>query len=104
MALIEISVAVLHALLQHHGAAHRIDDRGELDEEAIAGGLNNAALVLGNQRIDKLLAMSLERDERPFLIGAHEARIPRHARGKDGSEPQRGAGLSGVRAFLAPAC
>jgi len=97
LALIEISVAVLHALLQHHGAAHRIDDRGELDEEAVA-------LVLGNQRIDKLLAMSLERDERPFLIGAHEARIPRHARGKDGSEPPRGAGLSGVRAFLAPAC
>jgi hypothetical protein len=84
---------VLHALLQHHGAAHRIDDRGEFDEEAVARSLDDAALVLAGQRIDELAAMRLERGESPFLIGAHEARIPRYIRGEDGSEPPRGAGL-----------
>jgi hypothetical protein len=41
-----------------------------LDEKAIACGLDDAALVLGHERIDQLLAMALEGGERPFFVGA----------------------------------
>src|SRR5215472_5711556 len=45
----QIGVAILHALLHDDGAAHRIDDRGELDQHTIAGGLEDAAPVLADQ-------------------------------------------------------
>jgi len=93
LALVDVGIAVFHALLHHDGAAHRIDDRGELDQEAVARSLDNMALVLGDQRIDQLPAMGLERGERPFLVGAHQARVSRHVRGEDGGEPARGARL-----------
>jgi hypothetical protein len=32
--------------------AHRIDDAGKLDQQAVAGGLDDAAAVLGDLRID----------------------------------------------------
>ena len=93
LAFIDVGIAVFHALLHHDGAAHRINDRGELDENAVTRGLDDTALVLGDQRIDELPAMALERGERPFLVGAHEARVSRHVRGEDGGEPARGARL-----------
>ena len=93
LAFVDVGIAVFHSLLHHDGAAHRIDDRGELDQEAVARGLDDAALVLGDQRIDELPAMGLERGERPFLVDAHEARVSRHVRGEDGGEPARGAQL-----------
>jgi hypothetical protein len=93
LAFIDVGIAVFHALLHHDGAAHRIDDRRELDENAVTRGLDDTALVLGDQRIDELPAMALERGERPFLVGAHEARVSRHVRGKDGGEPARDARL-----------
>jgi hypothetical protein len=59
LALVDVGIAIFHALLHHDGAAHRIDDRGELDQEAVARGLDDTALVLGDQRIDELPAMAL---------------------------------------------
>jgi hypothetical protein len=79
--------------LHHDGAAHRIDDRGELDQEAVARGLDDTALVLGDQWIDELPAMAPERGERAFLVSPHEARVARHVRGEDSGEPARGARL-----------
>ena len=58
---VDVGVAVLHPLLHHDGAAHGVDDRGELDQHAVAGGLDDAALVLGDQRVDQLAAMALAR-------------------------------------------
>ena len=91
LALVKIGVAILHSLLQHHGAAHRIDDRRKLDQKAVPRGLDDASLVLGDQRVDELPAVGFERGKRPFLVGAHEPRISGHVSGKDGGEPPRGA-------------
>ena len=92
LALVEVGVAILHSLLQHHGAAHRVDDGRKLDEKAVPRRLDDAALVLGDQRVDELPAVAFERGKRPFLVGAHEARISGHVGGQDGSEPPRGVG------------
>src|SRR5215472_3788728 len=43
LALRQIGVAILHPLLNDDSTAHGIDDRGELDEHAVAGGLEDAS-------------------------------------------------------------
>ena len=68
LALRQIGVAILHPLLHHDGAAHGIDDRGELDQHAVAGGLEDASAVLVDQRIDQFPPMSLENGEGLFLV------------------------------------
>jgi hypothetical protein len=37
---------------KYDGAAHGIDDRGELDQDAVAGGLEDASAVLVDQWVD----------------------------------------------------
>ena len=71
----DVGVTVLHPLLHDHGATHGVDDRGELDQHPVTGRLDDAPLVLGDQRVDQLSAMALEGRERPFLVRAHEARV-----------------------------
>ena len=76
-------VALGHRLLHRDGTAHRIDDAGKLHQQAVAGGLDDAALVLGDLRIDELAAQRLEAFERAFLVRPHQPRIPRHIGGKN---------------------
>ena len=71
------------ASLHQHGAAHGIDHRRKLDEEAVAGGLHNAALVLRQSRVDKLAPQRLESSVRTFLVRAHEARIANNIGAED---------------------
>jgi hypothetical protein len=59
-----IGVAVRHCLLNHDGAVHGVD-RGELDQDAVAGGLEDAVPVLGDQRVDQFGPCAFE-----------EARVP----------------------------
>ena len=74
-ALRQIGVAVLHPPLHHDGAAHGIDDRGELDQHAVAGGLEDASAVLVDQRVDQFAPMALQSGERLFLVRPHQPRI-----------------------------
>src|SRR4029077_4439130 len=53
LALWQVGVAVLHPPLNHDGTAYGIDDRGELDQHAVAGGLKDASAVLVDQRVDQ---------------------------------------------------
>ena len=53
---------------------------------AIAHELDDAAVLLGNPDIDKLLAVRLERSERARLILFHEAAVANHIGGQDGGE------------------
>jgi hypothetical protein len=83
LALRQIGVAIFHPLLHHDGAAHGIDDRGEFDQHAVAGGLENASAVLVDQRIDQLAPVALENAEGLFLIRTHHSRIADDIGAKD---------------------
>ena len=72
-----------HRLLHRDGAAHRIDDAGKFNQQAVAGGLDDAAPVLRDLRIEKLAAQRLETIERALLVPPHQPRIPRHIGGQD---------------------
>src|SRR5258706_11527222 len=55
-----------HCLLHRDRAAHRVDDAGELDQEPVAGGLDDAAVMAGYFGIDHLGAERFEPAEGPF--------------------------------------
>ena len=54
-----------HRLLPVGGAAQRVDDAGELDEEPVAGGLDDAAAMLGDLRVDQLARIDFSRSRVP---------------------------------------
>jgi hypothetical protein len=60
--------------------AHCVDDARKFRQQAVAGGLDDAAVMLGDLRIDELPAMRLEALERALLPSA--ANSPRHRRRK----------------------
>ena len=64
----DICVPLGHRLLHLDRAAHRIDDAGKFHKHAVAGGLDDASLMLSDLRIDELAAQRLEAFERAFLI------------------------------------
>ena len=67
----DTGVPLGHHLLHRDRAAHRIDDAGKLHQQAVAGGLDDAAMVLGDLRIEKLMAQRFEAFERAFLVRPH---------------------------------
>src|SRR5215831_6122602 len=70
-----VGVALCHCLLDLDGATHRIDDARKLDEQPVAGGLDDAAPVLLDLRIPQLAPDRLQPGERAFLVGTHQPRI-----------------------------
>jgi len=64
-----------HLPLHLDRTAHRIDDAGELDEEAVAGGFDDATAMLGDFGIAKFTANRSQRCERALFVLAHQPRI-----------------------------
>jgi len=75
-----------HRLLHLDRAAHRIDDAGKFHQQAVAGGLDDAAVVLGDLRIEELLPQRFEALVRALLVGAHQPRIAGHIGGENCGE------------------
>ncbi len=73
--------------LDRDRACHRVDDAGELDQGAVAHELDDAAPVLGDERLDQLLAVGLEARERALLVALHQPAVADHVRRQDGGEP-----------------
>jgi hypothetical protein len=84
--LAQAGVALGHAALNFDGAAHRVDDAGELDEQPVARGLDDAPLVLGDLAVDQLRAMRLEALERVLLVDAHQPAVADDVRREDGAQ------------------
>ena len=70
-----------HLPLHIDRAAHRIDDAGELDQEPVAGGFDNAAAMFDDPGIDQFAPDRFQRRQRAFLVGAHQPRIADHISG-----------------------
>jgi hypothetical protein len=82
----DAAVPVGHRLLHLDRATHRIDGAGKLHQQAVASGLDDAAMVLGDLWIEEFAAQRFEAFERALLIRPHQPRIPRHIGGEDRSE------------------
>ena len=75
-----------HALLQFDRAGDRVDRTGELDQHAVAHDLDDAAVMLGDQRIQDALTPLLQRRQRARLVLLHQSAVADHVGGKDGGE------------------
>src|SRR6516225_402695 len=64
-----------HLPLHLDRTAHRIDDAGELGEEAVAGRLDDATPMLGDFGIAQFTANRSQRRERALFVLAHQPRI-----------------------------
>ena len=73
-------VALGHALLHRDRARDGLNDAWELDQNTVASGLDDAALVGGDARIDQFMAMGSEPCESTGLVLAHQPAISRDVR------------------------
>ena len=69
------SVALDHRPLDFNGAVHRVDDAAELDDAAVAGALDDAAMVHGDGRIDQVASERPQPRQNPVLVGSGKPRI-----------------------------
>jgi hypothetical protein len=83
----DAGVAHGHLALKLNGAAHRIDDAGELGQQAVAGGRDDVSTVLVDLGIDEFAAMCLQPGERALLVGSHQPAVAGHIGGQDGRKP-----------------
>jgi hypothetical protein len=79
-------VALDHPALHRNGAGHGLNHAREFDEDAIAGRLDDPALVLGNLRVDQFATMSSEPREGASLVESHEAAVADDIGGENGRE------------------
>jgi hypothetical protein len=80
-------VALHHAALDFDGAARRVEDAAELDQEAVAHHLEDAPAMLGHGGIEELAAMVAERPQGAFLIGFHQPAVADDVGRQDGRQP-----------------
>src|SRR6516162_707553 len=68
-------IALDHRSLHGERAGDRLDHARELDQQAVAGRLDDSAVVPGYHWIDQLSAMGVEPRERAFLVLAHQPAV-----------------------------
>ncbi len=65
-------VALDHGVLHFDRAAHGVDDAAELDDRAVAGALDDAAVMHGDGGIDQIAAQRAQPRQRAILVRAGE--------------------------------
>jgi hypothetical protein len=98
----DTGVPLGHRLLHLHCAAHRIDDAGKFHHQAVASGLDDAAVMLLDPRIEEFATQRFEAFDRPFLMRPRQPRIPRHIGGEDRNETTARGHSSGTPALRRP--
>ena len=92
----QIAVRGGHAVLQFDRALHRVYRTAELDEHAVAGDLEDAALVADDQGLQHLLPPGLERGQRAGLVVLHEPAVTNYVGGEDGGKAALNASFGHV--------
>ena len=90
-------VALDQAVLHFDRAAHRVDDAAKLDDAAVAGALDDTAVMGGDGGVDKVAAQAAQARERAILVGARKPRVADDIRNQDRRE------LSGLAHCAPPA-
>jgi hypothetical protein len=80
-------IAFGHTSLDLSRATQRTDDTRKLDEQTVAGGLDEAAAMSGDLRVDHLGAERLQPAEGPFFVRFDKARIAGDVSRKDRCQP-----------------
>jgi hypothetical protein len=71
-------IALDHGVLHFECAAHRIDDAAELDDAAVAGALDDAAMVHGDCGINWIAAQHAQSRQSSIFVRAREPAIADH--------------------------
>src|SRR5215204_6967700 len=69
---------------------HGLYRAGELDQEAVAGSLNESTVVLLDLGLNHVAPQRPDPSEGPFFVLAHKLREPNHIGGKDRCEAASG--------------
>src|SRR5437762_10577337 len=64
-------------------AAHRIDNTGKLDEQPVAGGLDDSSAMLGDLGIENRAPVRFQSGEGALLVRPHQPRIAGDIRRQD---------------------
>jgi hypothetical protein len=80
-------ITLRHSLLCLDRTTRGINSAPEFDQESVAGAFDNAAVVLGDRRLEEFPTMGIEARECPFLVRAHEPTVAGDIRRENGSEP-----------------
>ena len=76
-------VTLDHAVLNFNGTARGVDGACELNQDTIAGPLDDAAAMIRDLRFQELAPMSIEPRQRAFLVGSHQAAVAGDVAGED---------------------
>ena len=71
----QAGIALDHSGLRFDGAAHRVDHAAELDDRAIAGALDDPAVMESDGGVDKVAAQRPQARERALFVGAGEPAV-----------------------------
>src|SRR5262245_15285681 len=80
-------ISIMHAGLNLDSTARGVQHAAELDEQAVAHHLEDAAPVFRYGRIEELAAMLPESAERAFLIGLHKSAVAHDIDRHNGRQP-----------------
>jgi hypothetical protein len=69
------SIALDQAILHLNRAADGVDDAAELDDCAVAGALDDAAVMRGDRGIDEIAAQPPDTRKRALFVGAGEPAV-----------------------------
>ena len=76
-------VALDHGVLHFEGAAHCVDDAAKLDDAAVAGALDDAAMVHGDRGIDQIAAQRAQSRQSSIFVCPGKPRIADHVGHQD---------------------
>ena len=85
----QAGVALDHAVLHLDRAAHRVDDAAKLDENAVAGALDDAAMMRGDRGINQIAAQRAQPRQRSLLVGSGEPAVADNVGDQDRSDLPR---------------
>ena len=97
-----VAASVSDLLLDLDRAAQRIDDAGELDEEAIAGSFDQPTAMCGDRRINHFRSDRPQPTKRSFLVKPDQAGIAGDIGCQDRGEPPGCGQFSGTPALRRP--
>jgi hypothetical protein len=76
----QADVALDHRVLHFECAAHRVDDAPKLDDAAITGALDDAAIMYGDHGIDQIATLRSGSRQSSIFVRASELAIAPHPR------------------------